>query len=106
MGKEKMMGLQPLSDNHPFKGGRIIFGAKRPGSSEKPSTQEKETSNITSLPTDNEFDIVAHRSLEASTLRRLNPPMEILEKEPSQSSESDTESQSEAPSPENSTAKE
>ena len=96
----------PLPDGHPLKGGCVIFGWNRPPSSEKPSTPEKETSNITSLPTDNEFDIVAHRSLEASMLKLLNPPMEILKKDPSQSSDTDTESPSEAPSPENSTVKE
>ena len=106
MGKGIMRGLQPLSDNNPFKGGRIIFGAKPPGSSAKPSTPEKETSNITSLPTDNDFDIVAHSSLEASMLKLLNPPMEILKKVPSQSSDTDMESPSEAPSPENSTEQE
>ena len=89
----EMKGLQPLPDGHPFKGGRIIFGAKPPGSSKKPSTQEEETSNTKSSPEDledNKFDIVAHRSLEASLMRRLTHPMDSPGKDPNPSSEADT----------------
>lgn len=32
---------RPLPDGHPLKGGLIIFGAKRPASSLKPSTSEE-----------------------------------------------------------------
>lgn len=32
---------RPLPDGHPLKGGLIIFGAKRPASSVKPSTSEE-----------------------------------------------------------------
>lgn len=32
---------QPFSDKHPLKGGLIVFGQKRPDSSEKSSTPEK-----------------------------------------------------------------
>jgi len=108
MGKGIMKGLQPLPDGHPFKGGRIIFGAKRPGSSAKPSTKEEEAPSTKSSPEeeDKSFDIAAHRSLEASLMRRLTHPMDSPGKDPSQSSDTDTESPSEAPSPDTSTEQE
>lgn len=96
MAKGKMMGLQPLPDGHPFKGGCIIFGMKRPGSSVKPSTKEEEAPSTKSSPEpeDNSFDIVAHRSLEASMLKRLTAPTDTHKKDPSQSSDTDTKSPS------------
>jgi hypothetical protein len=59
----------PLPDGHPLKGGCIIFGWNRPPSSAKPSAPTAEPS--TSSEEDNSFDIAAHRSLEASLMRRL-----------------------------------
>ena len=91
----------PLRDSHPLKGGCIIFGWGRPPSSAKPSTPTAEPS--TSLEEDNSFDIAAHRSLEASMLRRLTAPTESPKKAPSPSSDTDMESPSDVPSPGTST---
>lgn len=84
----------PLPDGHPLKGGCVIFGQKRPGSSAKPSTPIAEPS--TNLEEDNSFDTAAHKSLEESLQRMFDPNMEHQWMEPNPSSESDTEKQPEA----------
>lgn len=50
MTRPKDKDNQPLPANHPFKGGLIIFGAKRPGSSENPSTPREKSSFNPEMP--------------------------------------------------------
>lgn len=52
----------PLPDDHPLKGGCVIFGWNRPPSSAKPSAQTAEPST-SSLPP---FEAEAHRSCESA----------------------------------------
>ena len=82
----------PLPDDHPLKGGCIIFGWGRPPSSAKLSTPTAEPS--TSSEEDNSFDIAAHKSLEASLQRMFDPNMEHQWMEPNPSSESGSQEQS------------
>lgn len=57
------LGHQELPDGHPFKGGCVIFGMKRPGSSAKPSTPTAEPSSKPDLPP---FEVEARESYESA----------------------------------------
>ena len=104
MGKGIMMGNQPFPDDHPFKGGAIIFGAKRPGSSVKPSTQKEETSST--KPDLSPFELEARESYESAMLDRFEQATGNKRPTETLSSESTIPENPESPSPETSTEQE
>ena len=73
----------PLPDGHPFKGGLIIFGMKRPGDPRTPSAPPADPQ----LPP---FEIEAHRAMEESLHRLYEQHTVQPWTEPSPSSESTT----------------
>ena len=96
------LGHKPFPDGHPLKGGRIIFGAKRPGSSEKPSTPTAEPSS-SSLPP---FEAEAHKSYESAMWDRFEQATGNKRPEEAPSLESTTPENPASPSPDTSTEQE
>lgn len=66
-----------LPENHPFKHGLIIFGAKRPKASTKPSTTEESSTSGQQLPDEDQIRIhnLMEKALE-ETLREANTPFQ------------------------------
>ena len=93
---------RPLPDGHPFKGGRIIFGMKPPGSSAKPSTPEGPKPSSSS-PDD--LEVQAFQDYEQALSRSISD-MEQRRKVQAPSSESITPESPAPVSPEGSTAQE
>lgn len=92
----------PLPDGHPLKGGCIIFGQKRPGSSAKPSAPTAEPSS-NSLPP---FEAGAHKSYESAMWDRFEQATGNKRPEEAPSLESTTPGNPENPSPDTSTEQE
>ena len=98
----KLTHGRPFPDGHPFKGGRIIFGAKPPGSSAKPSTPEEPKPSSNS-PDD--LEAQAFQDYEQALSRSISD-MEQRRTGQAPSSESTTPASPEAASPESSTEQE
>lgn len=94
----------PLPDGHPLKGGCVIFGMKRPGSSAKPSAPTAEPSS--SKPDLSPFELEARESYESAMWDRYEQATGNKRPEEAPSLESTTPENPENPSPETSTEQE
>ena len=71
-----LLGKKPLTPDHPFYGGRIIFGAKRPDLSVKPSTEQDQTPETSEQVDPNLEMKPAMDAHEAALTRLMNEPEE------------------------------